>query len=168
MAQGKRLEVGDELLVWDDKAKRDEFYKRVKEIKKELEEKKFIVFYIDKSYKWHYKRRPRFVYKHTVTGFRPIEMGGAPKYKDHVISFTVTRGVDGTEYSRCKTSNPEEAAFLDMKEGIVREENRELSPFEKQAKELARLKAEKEELEKELEGKKDVNGKKGNSGKSGK
>ena len=55
MAQGKRLEVGDELLVWDDKAKRDEFYKRVKEIKKELEEKKFIVFYIDKSYKWHYK-----------------------------------------------------------------------------------------------------------------
>lgn len=169
MPQGKRLEIGDELLVWDAKAKRDEFDKKVKEARKELEDKKFIVFYVDKKYKWHYKKKPRFLYKQTVTKFRPIEMGGAPVYKDHTVSFTLTRSADGKELSRCKTSNPEEIAFLDMKEGIVREEDRELTPYEKQAKELAELKAEKEKMEQELakskeeKEEKDAKGKTGNS-----
>lgn len=129
----KKPDIGDVLLPWDDLEKWDEFYRRVEEARKEVKAKGRIVFYVDKSYRYHHKKRPSFIYKQTITGFRPIAQGGMPRYKDHRVSFIVVRTADGRELSRCITSNAEEVAFLDMKDGIVREENRELTPFEKMA-----------------------------------
>jgi len=146
----KRLEIGDEIYVWDNPEKVEEFKRRTEEAREEIKEKGRIVFYVAKSYKFHYKRRPSFLYKQTVTGFKPLEMGGAPKYKDHYINFKEVLFNDGRRMARFITSNPEEVAFLDMKQGIVREEERELSPYEIQILEKKKLEQRVAELEARL------------------
>ena len=83
----KRVEVGDDIYVWDDPRKVDEYLGRVEKAREELYEKHRIVYYVANSYKWHYKRRPSFIYKQTVTGFKPLELGGTAKLKDHYIKF---------------------------------------------------------------------------------
>jgi len=147
---GKRLEIGDDLYPWNTLERTNEFLDRVEKAREELRDKKRITYFIDKSYKWSYKKRPSFLYKQTVSSFRPLELGGAPRYKDHKIQFIVV-SVNGRELSRFITSNPEEVAFCDMKEGIVREENRELTPMERNQLEKLRLEKEVAELKAKLE-----------------
>lgn len=146
----KRVEVGDDIYVWDDPRKIDEFLGRVEQARDELYEKHRITYYIANSYKYHYKRRPSFLYKQTVTGFRPLELGGMPRLKDHIIQFIEAVMPDGNRRARCITSNPEVVAFLDMKQGIVREEHRDLTPAEKQQLEKLRLEKKVAELEAKL------------------
>lgn len=149
MAGKGRLEIGDELPVWNEKDKIQEWNDRTTKAEEELADKKRITFYISKEYRYHYKLAPAFLYKQTVTAFRPLELGGAPRYKDHYCYFKAINMPDGRKLSRCVTSDPEVVAFLDMTNGIVREENRELTPLEQLAIDKKKLEEEKRELEKE-------------------
>jgi len=151
----KRMEIGDEIYVWDTLDKLNEFKDRVKNAREEVKEKGFILFYMDSWYQNLRSPKAKMFYKNTITKFKPMEMGGAPIYKPHYVYFVPFKNNDGKLLSRCRTSNAEEIAFLDMKKGVVREDSRELSPYEKQIVETQKLKLEVEELKKTMGDKKD-------------
>ena len=146
----KRVDVGDDIYIWDDPRKVNEFLGRVEQARTELYDRHKIVYYVANSYKYHYKHRPSFIYKQTVTGFKPLELGGTPKLKDHYIRFIEITNADGRRMSRYIAYNPEQVAYLDMKDGIVREEERELTPAERQQLEKLRLEKEVAELRAKL------------------
>jgi len=150
----KRMEIGDEIYVWDTLDKLNEFNDKVKNAREEIKEKDFVLFYMESWYQNLRSPKAKMFYKNTITKFKPMEMGGAPIYKSHYVYFTPFRNNDGKLLSRCRTSNAEEIAFLDMKKGVVREEARELSPYEKQVAETQKLKQDLEELKKTMEDKK--------------
>ena len=151
----KRMEIGDEIYVWDTLDKLNEFKDRVKNVREEIKEKGFVLFYMDSWYQSLRSPKAKMFYKNTITKFKPMELGGAPVYKPHYVYFVPFRNNDGKLLSRCKTSNSEEIAFLDMKKGIVREDARELTPYEKQIVETQKLKQEVEDLKKTMEDKKE-------------
>jgi hypothetical protein len=135
--------VGQEFLVFEDPDKKEEFYSRVKEVEKELKTlpkgNRYITFYMTRDYKRNFSPNTRILYKEVVRKIDRVD--GHPHYKPHFISI---------RQGRIRTSNPEEIAFLDMKKGFVRAEDRELSPLEKEKMELQRIKEEKNKAIEEI------------------
>jgi len=147
----KKLEIGDEILVFQTEDEYIEFDERKEQAKKEIgllpQGQKYIIFLMKKNYRESYSPNTKILYKRTVREFDPMK--GIPKYKDHNLTF-----IGG----RIKTSNYEEIAFLDMhKKWFIRETERELTPLEKAVKEKDELAKKYEELQKQLAEKKDTN-----------
>jgi hypothetical protein len=132
----RKLEIGDELLPWaNTDEEHDEFDKSVESARDEVKAlpqgAKSITFLMKKEYKNNHGQHSKILYKRRVNAFNPKT--GAPDYKDHTLKFN---------WGMIRTSNFEEIAFLDMhKEWFIRENNRELTPMEKMAKELEEAKA---------------------------
>lgn len=142
----KRMEIGDEIYAWNFPEELKEFKERVKKADKELEDRKRITFYMEVGYQRSHSPKIKLFYKNTITKFKPMEMGGQPVYKDKYIQFVPYRTNEGELLSRCITANPEQVAFLDMKEGFIREEDKPLTPLQKKTLEARKLKEELEKL----------------------
>jgi MFS superfamily sulfate permease-like transporter len=141
----KKLEIGDEILVFQTEDEYIEFDERKEQAQKEVralpQGQRYIIFLMKKNYRESYSPNTKILYKRTVREFDPMK--GIPKYKDHNLTF-----IGG----RIKTSNYEEIAFLDMhKKWFIRETERELTPLEKAVKEKDELAKKLEELQKQLE-----------------
>lgn len=142
------MEIGDDIYVFDTLDKLNEYNERVEKARVEVKENGFILFYMEEWYQNMRSPKAKMFYKNTITKFKPMELGGAPVYKPHYVYFVPFRNNEGKLLSRCKTSNAEEVAFLDMKKGVVREVNRELSTIEKMAKKIEELESKVEKKEK--------------------
>ncbi len=141
---GREVKNGDVQYPFNSPEKVEEFLAKVKDAEKEMRSKpsgeKFIVFYMKKDYAKTNRANTKILYKETVAGFHPLTR--MPHYKPHYI--TILRG-------NCKTSNYEEIAFLDMMNGFVRENNRELSSIELERVKILTQQKTIYELQKKLE-----------------
>jgi len=137
------IEYGDTFTVFSKKPEKEkEFYKRVEEAKEELKKKGHITFFMKKWLLWNISsRKGNTLLKYKDMVIDKDRSSGRPMYKAFYVK--VERG-------QCRTTNPEWVAFLDMKDGFVREENRELPPLEKSRYELSETRKEKEKLEAEI------------------
>ena len=132
----RKLEIGDELLPWaNSDEEHDEFEQRIENARAEVKalpiDRRHITFIMRKEYRDSRPQNSKILYKRSIVAFNPKT--GAPDYKDHTLKFN---------WGMIRTSNYEEIAFLDMhNKWFIREENRELTPTEKLAKENAELKA---------------------------
>ncbi len=141
---GEEIRVGDVIYAINNVDDYEKYEKKLEAVKKELKElpegHRTIVFYMTREYRYNFSKNTKILYKRTVIGFHPVRR--SPEYKSDFIN--VTEG-------RVRTANAEEIAFLDFSKGFVREANRELSPMEKERKDLLDLKVAKEQLKSEIE-----------------
>ena len=113
MVNKLKLEYGDEIPVFNEQKKVDEWHRRMGEVKEELAKlpagKKYIGFLMKGSYSHSYSKNTKLLYKQTFLGWRHTTVGDLPKYKPHYIYF---------ELGRKKLYDPEQIAFMDMKVGF--------------------------------------------------
>ncbi len=141
---GDEVKVGDVIYAINNVEDYEKYLSKLDEVKKELklltEGHKTIVFYMTREYRYNFSKNTKILYKRVVIGFHPVRR--SPEYKSDYIN--VTEG-------RVRTANPEEIAFLDFSKGFVREANRELSPMEKERKDIQDLRLAKEQLAGEID-----------------
>jgi len=146
MSRNLKMDYGDEISVFNEKEKVDEWKKRSRKIEEELknlpEGEKFITFLMKRNYSHSYSLNTKLQYKQTFLGWRTTTVGDLPKFKPHLIHFRL---------GRVKLYDPEQIAFMDMKEGFIREADRELTPYEKVQKEREELETRVKELESKAE-----------------
>jgi len=139
-----RLQVGDIIYAIQKPDEYAKYLEKVKEVatwqKTQASGYKTIVFYMTREYRYNFSKNTKILYKREIVGFHPVRL--SPDYKSHFIN--VTEG-------RVRTADPEQIAYLDLMKGFVREADRELSPMEKERKDMQDLKLAKDQLSGEIE-----------------